>query len=315
QEIQTYLSRASSVTAGLEEKGEGDRTDIEELFDGQPVAGKDMIVVLGRYFVKHANQVHLHQSFEIRLTGPNGIAETRFSYEAFSAAPYPYAAQFGQEMGRVLEEIGVSPDDSKIWLVERLGEGQPFQLEFTIAGRPRTPKAWQFMDVPKFISTHPLLRAMLQVQLFLKEMTTKGSQVLVFPDTPPEIGTKLRVFVQARDTTSQEDWEQAVRIRFGAEPLPFGVSVDVLSYPDSGQLAQDGPNLVIKQVGAMLAAEPQPVVAVLELESLEGVLSLSPSAILSLAVNEALKGREVGLLLGVWTFEDENGQILHALFV
>lgn len=114
---------------------------------------------------------------------------------------------------------------------------------------------------------------------------------------------------------SQEQWEQAVRIRLGAEQLPLEISVDVLPYPDSGQLAQDGPNLVIKQVGAVLAAEPEPAAAVLELESLEGVLSLSPSALLSLAVNEALKGREVGLLLGVWTFEDENGRILHALFV
>lgn len=170
-------------------------------------------------------------------------------------------------------------------------------------------------DVLKFISTYPPLRAVLQAQSFLREITARSSQVLVFPDAPPEIGTKLRVFVQARDAASQQEWEKAVRIRLEAEQLPFGVSVDVLPYPDSGQLAQDGPNLVIKQIGAVLAAEPAPAAAVLELESLEGVLSLSPSALLSLAVNEALKGREVGLLLGVWTFEDENGRILHALFV
>ncbi|GEM_PF-3996083 len=309
-EVEQFFEKI--ISAGLEEN-EDNVFRVTELFEGRPVAGRDMIVLLAGYFTEQANQ--LRQDFEIRLTGPKGIAETRFSYEAFSAAAYSYSAQFGQEMRRVLKKIGVRPDDSQIWLVERLGEGQPFHLEFTIGGRPRTPKAWQFRAIPQFISTYPLLRAVLQAQPFLRKMTARGSQVLVFPDAPPETGTKLRVFVRARDAASQEDWEQAVRIRLGAEQLPFGVSVDVLPYPDSGQLAQDGPNLVIKQIGAVLAAEPKPAAAVLELESLEGVLSLSPPALLSLAVNEALKGREVGLLLGVWTFEDENGRILHALFV
>ncbi|MCM8794755.1 MAG: hypothetical protein NC819_03015 [Candidatus Omnitrophica bacterium] len=83
------------------------------------------------------------------------------------------------------------------------------------------------------------------------------------------------------------------------------------SYAPDGRVFP--PAVLIRQTGADLP-EPSAAIPIIELRGLADLESLTPGFVYTVAINRVLAGQVIGPVVGVLTFTDQQGQLLHAIF-
>ncbi len=108
---------------------------------------------------------------------------------------------------------------------------------------------------------------------------------------------------------TSSDWLEPVRGQLRKDPV--GDFVMTVPMPSDGRVRL--PAVLIRQRGVDLPAPVTPI-PIIELRDLAELNQLTPGFVYAVAVDKSLAGKLVGPIVGILTFRDEQGRILHAIF-
>ncbi len=138
----------------------------------------------------------------------------------------------------------------------------------------------------------------------LKEQNRQG-------DLEPLLGAGRVVVVPAAAFTESViayapvDWVPSVEERLKSNFILVG------AYRSDGKVVP--PAVVIQEAGTQIPA-PNPPVPIIRLASLAELKYLTPGSVYAVAVNKVLAGQVVGPVIGLLTFQDAQGRMIHAIF-
>jgi len=137
------------------------------------------------------------------------------------------------------------------------------------------------------------------------------ARVWVVPAPVAADQRQVTAYVTSEATEEQSEWELAAEERLNREKDRLQetlFNVKRLEYDTKFEKA----SVVIRQTGGIKPVGSHP--AVITLSILPDLEELRPSWVYAVAVNESLWGRDLGPVLGVLTFQDEQGRRVHAIF-